>query len=214
MKNNPIDLVVFDLGRVMIRLVGTWPKACAKVGVPYSPAMDDPVVRARLSQLFRLNEIGEMDHDAWTIEVAKLTDRSPEQISRILMGWLDGPFEGWDLLLDEIHGASLKTACLSNTNQLHWEMMLTGEAPNRLPLDRLHYRFASHLIRAHKPEPRIYEHVEIQTGIQPARILFFDDLEPNVVGARARGWKAHRINQDEEPAIQVRLVLRELGALE
>jgi 2-haloacid dehalogenase len=42
-----------------------------------------------------------------------------------------------------------------------------------------------------KPDPRIYEMVEEQSGLPADRLLFTDDRDKNVAAARARGWQAH-----------------------
>jgi 2-haloacid dehalogenase len=42
-----------------------------------------------------------------------------------------------------------------------------------------------------KPDPRIYEMVEEDSGIAPERLLFTDDRAENIAAARARGWQAH-----------------------
>jgi HAD superfamily hydrolase (TIGR01509 family) len=85
---------------------------------------------------------------------------------------------------------------------------------NFFPLDRLTWRFASHLIGVMKPHEGIYEHVERTTALPPASMLFFDDLEPNVVAARRRGWQSHQIQADSDPIEQARIVLRERGVLD
>ena len=78
---------------------------------------------------------------------------------------------------------------------------------NYLGLERLTYRFASHLIGAAKPDPAIYAHVESITGAAPSGILFFDDDPACIAGARARGWTAIQITPASDPARQVRTAL-------
>jgi HAD superfamily hydrolase (TIGR01509 family) len=41
-----------------------------------------------------------------------------------------------------------------------------------------------------KPDARIYEVVERQTGQRGAAILYLDDRAENVAGGAARGWQA------------------------
>jgi putative hydrolase of the HAD superfamily len=41
-----------------------------------------------------------------------------------------------------------------------------------------------------KPDPRAYQICAEQLGVRPEDVLFFDDSEPNVVGARASGMTA------------------------
>lgn len=89
--------------------------------------------------------------------------------------------------------------------------MLDRGGSNYLPLDRLTYRFASHLVGAVKPDDAIYAHVERVTGVAPGSIVFFDDLEANVAAAARRGWRAHQVRVDADPIAQVRLHLRDHG---
>ncbi|MGH1459922.1 MAG: HAD family hydrolase [Paracoccaceae bacterium] len=42
-----------------------------------------------------------------------------------------------------------------------------------------------------KPDVRIYEMVEQDCGIDPARLLFADDRTDNITAAKARGWQTH-----------------------
>jgi len=46
-------------------------------------------------------------------------------------------------------------------------------------------------MRAMKPGPRIYQMVEADCGIAPARLLFTDDRAENIAAADARGWQTH-----------------------
>lgn len=42
-----------------------------------------------------------------------------------------------------------------------------------------------------KPDVRIYEMVETDSGIAPERLLFTDDRPDNISAAHARGWQVH-----------------------
>ena len=52
-----------------------------------------------------------------------------------------------------------------------------------------HLTFSHHL-RTTKPDPRIYAHAAGGLGVPPEEILFIDDREDNVAGARAAGLQA------------------------
>lgn len=45
-------------------------------------------------------------------------------------------------------------------------------------------------VREVKPEPQIFRVAERLLGLDPERLLFLDDREPNVDAARASGWPA------------------------
>ena len=43
-----------------------------------------------------------------------------------------------------------------------------------------------------KPDPRIYEMVEADCGLDPTRLLFTDDRADNITAAARRGWRTHQ----------------------
>lgn len=52
-------------------------------------------------------------------------------------------------------------------------------------------RYISGHLGITKPDPRIYEILEADTGIAPERLLFADDRADNIAAAEARGWQVH-----------------------
>ncbi|MCX5659052.1 MAG: HAD-IA family hydrolase, partial [Planctomycetota bacterium] len=206
-------LLVFDLGRVMINLCRGWADACRRADVAFRPELESPERREPLLKLLYRYETGRIGRQEWAAESAKVSGLAPAELLAVMGQWLDAPITGWDALLDDLQAWPGQTACLSNTHELHWELMHDKAGRYFLPLDRLHHRFASHLIGAHKPEPAIYEHVERAAKVKPAEILFFDDAPANVKGALARGWRAVPIDITGDAAAQVRGVLRDEGVV-
>ena len=51
--------------------------------------------------------------------------------------------------------------------------------------------FVSGQLRISKPEPAIYAHVERESGLSPAALLFTDDRAENIAAAATRGWPTH-----------------------
>lgn len=198
MANNEIRLICFDLGGVLIRITHNWRDTLLRAGIT------DPltVVKPEVVDLYRGFEIGQIAQDDFVGQLKFLTGWSAQQTHAVLSAVLQDPYPGIDALLDALHNRNVQTACLSNTNAFHWAMML-DPGPTRLPLDRLHFRFASHLIGAAKPDPTIYQHVEQATGCPPASIVFFDDMPANVVSARQRGWQAYPIDPHADPVAQI-----------
>ncbi|MBO6601657.1 MAG: HAD family phosphatase [Roseicyclus sp.] len=58
-------------------------------------------------------------------------------------------------------------------------------------LNEFDQEYVSGRMRVTKPDPRIYELVEEQSGVAPQNLLFADDRAANISAARVRGWKAH-----------------------
>jgi HAD superfamily hydrolase (TIGR01509 family) len=77
-------------------------------------------------------------------------------------------------------------------------------APARFPtLRRVAHPHGSHAIRARKPEAASFRAVESAVGVRGAGVVFFDDLEGNVRGARRAGWTAHLVDPAGDPAAQI-----------
>jgi putative hydrolase of the HAD superfamily len=204
-----IRLVIFDLGRVLIRICDDWLHAAEVAGFAGKLPTADAATKAVMNELVTLHEIGAIDDDLFCRRVGRLFDADPEHIRQMVGAYLLGPFEGITELIDAVHARGLKTACLSNTNSHHWGMMCADAGDNALPLHRLDYRFASHLARMRKPDVEIYDHVVSETGFAPAEILFFDDNADNVAAAKAHGWDAVLVTDRKDPVSQMRQALQE-----
>jgi putative hydrolase of the HAD superfamily len=206
-----IELVIFDLGRVLIQVCDDWRHACRCAGISLPQSTRGLHGGAAMDAVVARYDTGKINAQTFCREIAPLQGLTPEQAFRAHDVFLRGPYPGATKLIDELAHASLKTACLSNTSDHHWRQMLDSAGPNFMSLDRLTWQFASHLIGVAKPQSGIYEHVERTTNIAPARIVFFDDLQANIAAARRRGWNAYQIRPGSDPIAQVRLQLREHG---
>ncbi len=202
MKSN-IQLVCFDLGRVLVGICDGWAHAGEIAGVGAVREMD-ATDAARMQVAVERHELGQTDLARFAETVAPLMDVSAEQVQAMSRAYLCGAFPGVVELVDELHAAGTRTACLSNTNETHWRLMLTEGGPNHLPLHRFTYQFASHLVGARKPDPAIYAFVERRAELPGESILFFDDAQANVDAAVQRGWRACRIDPAGDPIAQAR----------
>jgi putative hydrolase of the HAD superfamily len=108
-----------------------------------------------------------------------------------------------------LKAAGYRTACLSNTSAIHWVDL---DNPAKYPaIALLDVRHASHLLGCMKPDAAIYRRFEAEMGARPEDILFFDDYETNVAGARACGWHAEQITGDTPVVEQIRMHLLKYG---
>jgi putative hydrolase of the HAD superfamily len=215
MSENPdaVRLVVFDLGRVLVRICDDWQHACRLAGVRIQVA--SVLLHAgKLKQLSHELELGKIDFQQFASEAAPLLGASPQQVRCAFEGYTLAAFPGAAELVDEVRRAGIATACLTNTNEPHWRLLATPSHPSFFPLDRLDHRFASHLLRLRKPDDAIYAHVEAQTDMAPGSILFFDDVMENTAAAAHRGWRTHRVDPKlDNPIPRLREVLRSNGVL-
>tara|TARA_B100001175_G_scaffold314960_1_gene325402 strand:- start:4954 stop:5574 length:621 start_codon:yes stop_codon:yes gene_type:complete len=51
--------------------------------------------------------------------------------------------------------------------------------------------YVSGHLRVIKPDPKIYEILEQDCGIEPSKLLFTDDRADNIEMAKSRGWQTH-----------------------
>jgi HAD superfamily hydrolase (TIGR01509 family) len=209
-----IELVVFDLGRVLVRICNDWVHACATAGVEVSLEKLDPAALFQLRDLVHQVEVNAVSFDQFADQVGRTLGATSGQIHAASEAFLTGLYPGVPELLSELDAAGVKTSCLSNTNDHHWKLLGDPAHPAFSPLARLTYLFASHLIGARKPDDGIYAHLERQTGIAAGAILFFDDVQENVDAARKRGWHAHWIDPSlDDPLPQIRAALRRYQVL-
>ncbi|MDD9971715.1 MAG: HAD-IA family hydrolase [Myxococcales bacterium] len=98
-----------------------------------------------------------------------------------------------------------RLSILSNTFFGHWHQVLHD------PFYRVFERpMASHLLRAAKPDPVIYQRALEQLGCPPDQVAFIDDKQENTDAARAAGMHAiHSTSVD-----QTRTGLVALGCLD
>lgn len=208
----PIQLVVFDLGRVLLRICDGYEHACRLAGVELPTLNPDPQLLMQLHAAVCGAETGRLNMAAFSREVAPLLGIAPEHVMAMSNAYLIGAYPGVLELFEELKTADVATACLTNTNDAHWEMMTDPAHRAYLPLDRLTWRFASHLIRQRKPEHAIYQYVERETQLAGPAIIFFDDVPENVDAARQRGWHAYRIDPSlNDPIGQARAALARHG---
>jgi FMN phosphatase YigB (HAD superfamily) len=178
--------VVYDFGNVLVevdfaRVVARWAELAG---------VDGARLRERfvIGDAYARHERGEIDIAAYYASLRRelgidLDDRGFE--------------EGWNAVFGEEISPTVEIVrrlapvlpqyLFSNTNATHHAHFARRYAAALAPLRRL---FLSHEIRRRKPEPEAFRHVAREIGVEPARILFFDDLEENVAGARTAGLQA------------------------
>lgn len=151
-------------------------------------------------------ERGELHPDTFE---AELRARMEQQGHRAPAGsLLEGLFDGVDPdeavwgLAQQVRAAGCPTGLLSNS----WGSAI-------YPWERLRATFdvlvVSGEVGLRKPDRAIYELASERLGLPPSRIVFVDDLEPNVVGARACGMIA--IHHRGDAAATSAAVLAGLG---
>ena len=191
---NPPDIqcVVFDLGGVLVELDGP----------PVSPEQTD-LSEAEIWELWlrskavRRFESGACDHVEFANHLIQefglqvLPDRLLEEFEQ----WPIGFYPESASIIEKLHG-TIGLACLSNTNDLHWQRF-KSESPIYDLMDHLFFSFELGIM---KPDREIYEAVQTKLALQPYQILFLDDNQMNVEAARALGWHSEATRGPSEVA--------------
>jgi len=208
-SRHPAKLVCVDLGGVIIRIRRSLAETLHAVGVPgylleAISAAEMQAFRATTSQ----HQRGEHDWNSWLDAAHRVLERhvDRETIQRAHDAIIIGEYPGVARSLGAIRQAGAMTACLSNTNDRHWDALV--ELPAFSELD---HRHASHLLGLEKPNAEIYRAFEKATGVSAEHILFLDDIEENCAAARACGWNSVRIDHERDTASQIIAAARAHG---
>ncbi len=209
-----IDIVVFDLGGVLVEIARDWREAHSLAGLGLGhPGLASAAFHEHGPKLADAHQRGEMTPPEWARAISQACGGaySEAEAISILDAWTIREYPGIVNVIDAIHDAGLGTAVLSNTNARHWELLgvTGGDFRNYPTLQRIGQLHASHLLGAIKPDREIFEAFTGAAGLGRARVLFFDDLSPNVTAARRYGWAARRINHLGDPAAQMMAALRQ-----
>ncbi|MFJ8133281.1 HAD family hydrolase [Streptomyces hydrogenans] len=188
-----VEAVAFDYGGVLTgpvrESIAAWLKAdgikpesfsrTLKAWLSRSAPTGTPIHRLETGEL----PVAEFD----TLLAARLTtvDGRPIDpvgvLSRLFAGMRPDP--AMFALVEELRALGVRVALLSNS----WG--------NTYPRERLDALFDPVVISGEvglrKPQAEIYELTRARLGLDADRVLFLDDAEPNVLGARAVGMRAH-----------------------
>ena len=111
----------------------------------------------------RLTELQQLDVEMWTD--------------------LNLPMVEW---AQRLQNAGILTGILSNIG----DAMEQGVRAKFTWIDGFTHATWSHTLKMRKPEPEIYAAAAHGLGVEPSQVLFIDDREDNVAGARAVGMRA------------------------
>ncbi len=208
-SRRPIKLVCVDLGGVVVRIRRSLAETLHAVGVPgYLLESISPEEMHNFRLSTSRHQRGEQDWNQWldTAHAALARHIDRDTLLRAHDAILVGEYPGVASSLGAIRKAGASTACLSNTNDRHWDALIELPA-----LGEIEHRHASHLLGLEKPSAEIYRAVERSTGVAASEILFLDDIEENCAAARACGWNSVRIDHQRDTAAQIVAAARAHG---
>lgn len=180
-----IDAVIFDIGNVLIewqperyydRIIGVDRRKAMFAAVDLH-AINDKVDQGQNFRdvIYRAAD----DYPDWSDEIRMWHDN-----------WLDLATPAIDhsvRLLDALRAAKVPVFALSNFG-IQTFALAEPVYPFLKNFDR---RYISGHMGVVKPGPQIYEMVEADCGVEPAKLLFADDRQENLDTAAARGWQTH-----------------------
>jgi putative hydrolase of the HAD superfamily len=185
-KGREIDIVLFDLGGVLIDFGGVEPMK-QLAGIEGDDELWQRWLTCRWVRSFERGDCSAEQFAAGVVDDWKLTIE-PAAFLAEFQGWPGGVIPGADELVQRVR-ARMPAGCLSNTNALHWDHNFS-----RWPiLGAFDYRFLSYELGIVKPDRELFERVAELLPSPPARVLFLDDNLLNVDGAIAAGFAAHHV---------------------
>jgi HAD superfamily hydrolase (TIGR01549 family) len=190
------DALLFDLGRVVLDIDFGKTLACwaGHAGCEVAHL----VGRFSRDDIYRRHETGDIS-DAEFFEGLRSSLGVKLSDAQFLEGWnaiFAGEMPGIAALLARA-AARVPLYAFSNTNNAHVEHFSLEYAA---VLGHFHEIFLSSTIGLRKPDAAAYDHVVKAIGVDPERIVFFDDLAENIEGAKACGLTALHVTSPGDVA--------------
>jgi HAD superfamily hydrolase (TIGR01509 family) len=198
-----IDVILFDLGGVLIELAGV------EKMIEWSPGIGstDELWRRWLhSDAVRRFETGLIGRDDFASALIGEfgVPVGPDEFLAAFTWWPRSVYPGAFELLAAMR-ERFRLASVSNTNEIHWDRF-----SNTWSLDTaFHHNFPSHLVGKLKPDADYFEHVLEAMGAPAQRTLFIDDNAINVDAAARLGILTRRV----AGVAGAQAAFRELGLL-
>ncbi|HEY2442630.1 MAG TPA: HAD-IA family hydrolase [Streptosporangiaceae bacterium] len=187
----PVDLVLFDLGGVLIEVAGVG-AMLELTGIESAEELWRRWLSCRWVRRFESGGCSATEFAAGVVADWQL-DLSASGFLEAFLDWPTGPLPGAAELVAQTR-ASVATGCFSNTNALHWHGHIAG-----WPLAGLFdHRFLSFELGLLKPDVAAFEQVADRLEVPAGRVLFLDDNAVNVAGAVAAGFQAARATGVDE----------------
>jgi len=202
-KNNAIKVLLFDVGGVLVNFSGLVELSKLLPGNPSVEAVRARWVTSPVNTAFERGEMTSQEFVPALIEEFDLPYTEQDFVD-VFKSWVKAPLPGLEKLLDDLRG-TFHLACLSNTNEMHWDHMLETCRLNTM----LDSHYASHLLGMIKPGAEIFHAVCKDLGAKPEEIIFFDDGQENVDGARNAGLHAYCV----DGPFAIRTALQNAGLL-
>jgi putative hydrolase of the HAD superfamily len=197
--NREIKLIVFDYGGVIIDLypektrIAFWELGLKNPDELYSPlgqvGLFDEFDKGLIAPTEFLKELKK--YFPFSVETHQIVD-------------------AWNAMLGNISAEKLnyisqlkekyQVCLLSNTNEIHLEYIKVKNQPSDFSkrvegnFDKVYY---SCRLGMRKPEKEIFEFVMKSHNVNPQEILFIDDTQMHIEGAKKCGWNTIKVERNE-----------------
>ena len=198
MTNKP-KILMFDLGGVINPWVGI--EALMSCSGLTREGVADRFATSEFGGAFERGQASEAEFIA---EFEAMWDLPDTDKIALWNSWVLPPYPGTLKALADLK-TGFTTACLSNTNALHWAHLKTMYDLN----EAFHHPFASHLLHEAKPDASCYLKALELMNCAAEDVWFFDDTEANIQAAQALGITAFHVDR----AVGVLPMLRHLDLL-
>ena len=181
-----LKAIVFDLGGVLVNLEG---QPIKNEWMSDAESFEDNWRRWLFSPIAQAFERGEIEIEAFAKGLIAQMQLNVDQDTFIkeFTAWPKDFFAGVFDLMPTLK-EQVQLAIFSNITAAHW--------PKYCPqLEAAHcfsHLFASYQIGMAKPDPAAFTYIAQQMGVAEHAILFLDDNQVNVEGARKAGLQAER----------------------
>lgn len=198
-KQISADFLIFDLGNVIIDI--DYQRSMNQIKSLVPTNIHDRVDYFYLTDFHKEYEKGKMDSDTFRLNVKEYFEQN----------WTDTEVDLlWNSLLGNIPPSRIELirklknhfqiGILSNTNGIHIEAV-NQMLQRDFGLDSFHHLvdhvFYSHEMGLAKPQQEIYQTMLEKLSTRGEKVIFFDDLEANVQGAKSCGIKAIHVTGPE-----------------
>jgi HAD superfamily hydrolase (TIGR01509 family) len=200
--SDAIDVVLFDLGGVVIELGGV-AAMMELAGIDNYDALWQRWLSCRWVRTFERGLCSADDFAAGVISDWALSVE-PDAFLDAFRNWPIGPLPGAEALVRQV-GETVPVGCLSNTNTLHW-----NDHFECWPIiDLFDFRFLSFELGVVKPDRDLFDRVADLLPAPPGRVLFLDDNLINVSGAAAAGFVARHargVDEARDALVEARVI--------
>jgi len=190
MTAHHIEVVLFDVGGVLIRLAGidAWKDLTGETdeAALWRRWLHCPVVRDFERGYCSADNFAHRMVDKYNLPL------EPTAFLTAFASWPVGLYDGARDVVADV-GDHLRVGCFSNTSELHWTQPCNREVHGLFDM-----HFLSYEIGHVKPDVEAFLHVADALACAPKAIFFIDDNIINVEAARACGFEAHVAKGPEE----------------